>query len=326
MKPDAVKNFWRTLPRPFFALAPMADVTDAAFRLMFTRYGKPDIMFTEFVSSDGLCSAGRANLLRELRYDESERPIVAQIWGRNPDKFEEAARLIRSMGFDGVDINMGCPQKKEIAARTCAALIREPEQARAIIISTIRGAEGLPVSVKTRIGYDRDELDKWLPVLLDTSVATVTLHARTKKDMSKVPARWEAVERAVKIRDRLGSRALIIGNGDISSLDEAKRRIDETGADGVMVGRGVFGKPWFFSNVSAEGFPLEKKLYAMIEHAEIFLKLFGTGKNFSTMKKHFRAYASGFPLASALREKLMAASDMREVKTAVEDFLQTKTA
>lgn len=340
-------NFWTGLNGPFFALAPMADVTDAAFRQMFARHGKPDIMFTEFVSTDGLCSAGRTNLMRELKYSENERPIVAQLWGSRPVNFYKSAQLIADLGFDGIDINMGCPRDKEIKNGACAALINTPKLAREIIRSTKRGAAGLPVSVKTRIGLKTIDTEKWINELLGEDLAAITIHARTAKEMSGPPARWEEVARAVKLRDKKGVSTLIVGNGDIKSLADAQTRIAQSGADGAMVGRGVFGNPWFFNpqyynnqmrvtrhsppEADEGGFDeskysmeisVKERLEAMLEHARLFRKLFGAARNFAVMRKHFKAYANGFPDARELRVKLMAAENYKETESAVNDFLK----
>ncbi|MCL5436047.1 MAG: tRNA-dihydrouridine synthase [Patescibacteria group bacterium] len=326
-------DFWHRLKKPILALAPMADVTDAAFRRMFAKYGKPDVMFTEFVSTDGLCSAGRKNLLRELKFHPSERPIVAQLWGRNPEHFFESAKLIAGLGFDGIDINFGCPQRKEIGQGTCGALIAEPKLARKIIAATKRGAGDLPVSVKTRVGFKKIETEKWVRALLGEKPAAITLHARTVKEMSKVPAHWEEIRKAVELRDKLKSRTRILGNGDVRSLEEANQRIAETGCDGVMVGRGAFGNPWFFNpNVRFSplstpphrgewGFIfLNERLAVMVEHARLFEKLFGRTKNFAVMRKHFKAYASGFDGAAALRAALMQAKNSNEVSKAAKAY------
>ncbi len=151
------RGFWSELSRPFFVLAPMADVTDFAFREMFARHGKRDVMFTEFVSVDGLCSKGRKNLIRELKYSVAQRPVVAQIWGVRPQNFYKSAILLKSLKFDGIDINMGCPQRKEVGLGACAALIKQPKLAQEIILATKKGAGRVPVSVKTRIGFEKNE-------------------------------------------------------------------------------------------------------------------------------------------------------------------------
>lgn len=252
-------NFWQSLPKPFFVLAPMADVTDVSFRRMIAKYsahtradgtvGGPDVMWTEFVSADGLVRAtedGKKKLMADLLYAEEERPIVAQLFSSHPEYMEKAARLCFELGFDGIDINMGCPDKG-IEKQGCgSAMIKTPEVARLIIEAAKKGGGGIPVSVKTRLGYNKDELETWLPFLLKAEPAAITVHARTRKEMSKVPARWERVKRAVEIRDELQSSTLIIGNGDALSLEDAKEKAAFSGADGVMLGRAIFGNPWLF--------------------------------------------------------------------------------
>lgn len=254
-------SFWHNLPRPIIVLAPLADVTDAAFRRVIAKYsaharadgtiGGPDVTWTEFVSADGLVRAteeGRVKLMADLMYSDAERPIVAQLFSAVPEHMEAAARLCRELGFDGVDINMGCPDRS-IEKQGCgSAMIKNPENARAIIRAAKKGAGDLPVSVKTRLGYNQDELETWLPELLAEDPAVVTIHARTRKEMSKVPARWERIARAVEIRDEQKSNALIFGNGDATGLDDAHAKAAETGADGVMLGRAIFGNPWLFAD------------------------------------------------------------------------------
>ena len=242
-------NFWQQLPTPFFTIAPMADVTDAAFRRVIAKYGKPDVMWTEFVAADGLMRAtpeGKAKLMADLIYSEEERPIVAQLFTSNEVHMEATARLCLELGFDGVDINMGCPDQS-IEKQGCgSAMIKTPDTARAIIRAAKRGAKsdegGIPVSVKTRIGYNQDEIDTWIPVLLGERLAALTIHARTRKEMSKAPAQWERVARVVALRDQLAPETRIVGNGDVLSLADAHAKVAESGADGVMVGRALFGK------------------------------------------------------------------------------------
>src|SRR3989338_5316577 len=251
-----MKNFWAELPKPFFVLAPLANVTDAAFRRLIAKYSKPSlfVMYTGFVSADGLMLAGgegRAKLMRDMLFTEAERPIVAQFFTSTPEHMEKAAALAQELGFDGVDINMGCPDKAIEKQGAGAKLIQTPELATELIFAAKRGAPNLPVSVKTRLGYNKDILDEWLPALLAAKPAAVVIHARTRKEMSKVPARWERIKRAVEIRDGLGSDTLIIGNGDLKDLEDAGQKIKETGADGAMLGRAIFGRPWLFSEAES---------------------------------------------------------------------------
>jgi len=344
-----MSNFWQKLNKPIVALAPMEAVTDVVFREIFARYGKPrtseavrggpDVMFTEFVNVDGLLHpTGFERLKIDLAYTEAQRPIVAQIWGRDPEKFFGAAKIIAAMGFDGIDINFGCPQDKEISQKTCAALIREPELAGEIILATLEGARsqtshtieyeklgvkgGLPVSVKTRLGYSKaDEMEGWISHLLKYPIAALSIHARTKQEKSAVPARWEKVAEAVKIRDSLSSKTLIIGNGDIKSREELFARIRDTGCDGVMVARGAFGNPWIFRTDNYQP-TVKERLDVMLEHAEGFVSTFKGQKSFVTMRKNFKAYANGFPGAHELRAKLMETTNVEEVRIIVNDFLK----
>lgn len=323
-----IMGFWEKLPKPFFALAPMAEVTDAAFRQMIAKYsrhgekgGGPDVFWTEFVSCDGLMSPGREALLRDLAYTKGEHPIVAQIFGGNPDTFLKTAELIAKLGFDGIDINMGCPDRSVEKQGAGAALMKDPKRAQEIICATMAGAHGVPVSVKTRIGYNKENLESWLGTLLETKPAAITVHARTRKELSLVPARWEYVKRAVELARGTGTR--IIGNGDVHSLVDAEEKAHATGADGVMLGRAVFGNPWLFDRARAgQEVPLKEKLEAMIEHTHLFEKLLGDAKSFAVMKKHYKAYVHGFDGAKELRMKLMEAENADEVERIVHEFLK----
>lgn len=320
-----VLGFWKTIKKPIFSLAPMADVTDAAFRRIIATYGKPDVLWSEFVSCDGLCSAGRERLLHNLWFDQSERPIVAQFFTSRPDHMRSAAQLAVSLGFDGIDINMGCPDRGVEKQGAGAALIKNPPLARDLILAAQDGAGDIPVSVKTRIGYSRNELDSWLPLLLSASPAAITIHARTRQELSDVPARWDTISQAVRIRnefDSSDSRTLILGNGDVSSLSDAELRIQESGADGVMIGRGIFGNPWLFSSShrAEQDIPVPVRLRVMLEHTRLFEELFSGIKNFDVMKKHYKAYVSGFPGAVDLRIRLMATHSASEVASVLRTF------
>jgi len=321
------KGFWEKLKRPFFVLAPMADVTDTAFRELIAKYsdhgkphGGPDVFWTEFVSVDGLLSPGQKVLLRDFEYTENERPIVAQIFGGKPHNFKEVAELAKKLGFDGIDINMGCPDRGVEKSGGGAILIKNPKLAKEIVLATMEGADGLPVSVKTRIGYTKDILEEWVGTLLETKPAAITVHARTRKEMSLVPARWEAVARAVHLAK--GTDTLIIGNGDVKDLADAEMKAKESGADGVMLGRAIFGNPWLFNrNIRYESIPLEERLSVMLEHTRLFEKKLGDLKNFAIMKKHYKAYANGFDGAKELRMRLMETASADEVETIVKGFL-----
>ncbi|MDB5225550.1 MAG: tRNA-dihydrouridine synthase [Candidatus Adlerbacteria bacterium] len=310
----------------------MANVTDPAFRKIIAKYSRvpgsaPFVMWTEFVSADGLCLAheeGRAKLMRDLQFSEAERPILAQFFTATPAHMEKVAALAQELGFDGIDINMGCPDKTIEKQGAGAKLILTPELAQEIIAAAKRGAPNLPVSVKTRLGYNKDSLDEWLPKILAAEPAAVTVHARTRKEMSLVPARWERVKRAVEIRNEMKSGALILGNGDVKDIEEAKQRVAETGADGVMIGRGIFGKPWLFSGKPEP--ELRERLAIAAEHTKAFEEMLGDIKSFAIMKKHFKAYAEGFPGAKELRMKMMDAADASEVESIVREFSSTLQA
>lgn len=306
----------------------MANVTDAAFRFIIAKYGKPDVVFTEFVSCDGLVSKGKEKLLIDLMYLPVERPIVAQIFGAKPKNFYTSALLLQELGFDGIDINMGCPDKNVERQGAGARLVNNPKLAQEIILETKRGAGKLPVSIKTRLGYNKNNLGEWLPALLETEPAAITIHARTRKEMSKVPARWGAIAEAVRIRDKHGNlknKTLIIGNGDVKDLADAEAKIKATGADGAMIGRAVFGNPWLFNRaVDCAKIPLAEKLLVMVEHTYLFEKLLSGHKSFDNMKKHYKAYVNGFDGAKELRIKLMEkAKTAKDVENIITDFLSS---
>lgn len=316
-----MQSFWESLPKPLFVQAPMEDVTDAAFRALIARYGKPAVMFTEFTSADGLVLApplGQKMLLKKLLFSEVERPIVAQLFTAVPERMEAAARMAALLGFDGIDINMGCPVKEVVDTGCGAALINNPALARELIRSAKKA--GLPVSVKTRIGYNTDELDSWLPELLAEEPAAITIHARTRKEMSDVPARWDTVARAVALRDSLGSKTLILGNGDVKDIADARTKVAETKCDGVMLGRAIYGNPWLFAE-RAEAPPREEKIKALLEHLALFEELLGTTTNYATMKKHFKAYISGWDGAKELRIRLMETASIADAQVILTDAI-----
>ncbi len=359
-------NFWQKLKqqheetgKPFFVLAPMADVTDAAFRRIIAKYGKPDVTWTEFVSADGLCHPkGREKLLKDLNYSEIERPIVAQLFSSKPENMREAAKLCAELGFDGIDINMGCPDKT-IEKQGCgSAMIKTPDIAIEIIKAAKQGitdsGKNIPLSVKTRVGYSRDEIDTWVKTVLEQDIATLTIHARTRKDLSQVPANWDYVKRVVHLRNKVAPNTLIIGNGDVSDMNDGIEKAHATGCDGIMIGRALFGNPWIFnksisikkkgnwkqniflrllpnkwskkimgdSRYTISDISLSDKLHVMLEHTQLFDELLGDVKNFAVMKKHYKAYATGFPGAKELRIKLMESKNKEEVQMIVDEFLK----
>ena len=303
-------SFWQHLTKPILALAPMADVTDPAFRRIVAKYGKPDVLWTEFVSADGLFSRGYDVLIKDLEFTQSERPIVAQFYTSSPDMMRQAAALARDLGFDGVDINMGCPDRNVERRGAGANLIKYPQLAQEIIRAAKEGSGSLPVSVKTRVGWHKNELDTLLPALLEAEPAVISIHARTRNEMSRVPARWEHIRRAVEIRNENKSDTLIFGNGDVSSVADALQKAKETQCDGVMIGRAIFGNPWLFAKHPQPILPRDK-LEVLVEHTNLFENLL-SHKKFAVMKKHYKAYVTGWNGAKELRMKLMDAKDARE--------------
>lgn len=316
----------------------MEDVTDVAFRTLIARHASPHIprvFYTEFTSADGLVRApaeGKRKLLKKLEFGEPERPIVAQLFTAVPAHMEEAARLCAQLGFDGIDINMGCPVDEVVRQDCGAALIKKPALARELIRAAKRGVcscagqtctskKCIPVSVKTRIGYTTNELAAWLPELLAEEPAVVAIHARTRKEMSSVPARWEHIAEAVSIRNACQDDILtcIVGNGDVKDLDDAREKAEATKCDGVMLGRAVFGNPWLFAERDAPPTPEERKR-ELIEHISLFQTHMTGYVNDALMKKHFKAYISGWDGAAQLRARLMEAPTLSEAARLLRDL------
>lgn len=316
-----MESFWTRLSKPFFVLAPMADVTDAAYRKLIASKGKPAVTWTEFVSADGLYYTREKKgipdeenpLMRDLQFTDAERPIVAQLFSSNPATMSYAAKLCKELGFDGIDINMGCPDKS-IEKQGCgAAMIKNPEKAREIIAAAREA--GLPVSVKTRIGYNTESIDEWIAMLLEEKLPALTVHLRTRKEMSNVPAHWELMPRIVALRDSIAPQTRIIGNGDVVDRKDAEEKVRVGGCDGAMIGRGIFGNPWVFAGRALEDTTPEERLEALIEFAYTF-EAMRPSKSFHLVRKHVKAFATGFEGAAELRAKLMetaSASAMEEV-------------
>ncbi len=314
------RGFWDNLPQPFFALGPMYDVTDVAFRRVVLQCGRPDVFFTEFVSADGLTSAGREPLMHMLRFDKQEKPIVGQIFGAHPEKYFEAAQLLVDLGFDGIDINMGCPDKNIMKGGSCAALFRTPALAQEVVRATKEGAGNLPVSIKIRIGDTKVDWENWIAALLETEPAAMSIHLRTRKEMSKVPAHWELMpEISAFIREHTTpeTRPLIIGNGDVMTLKEGKEKAAATGCDGIMIGRGVFSNPWVFTEDEPTEHPLSERLALLVQHAQWYEQEFADVKSFAPLKRFFKIYVTGFDGAAELREKLYAATTAAEIEAII---------
>lgn len=309
-----MKSFWQEIRKPILALAPMEDVTDSVFRRVVAKCAAPTVFFTEFTSVDGLFSRGREAVIHRLDYTESERPIIAQIWGNTPELFYKAATLIAEMKFDGVDINAGCPEKKVTSHGGGACLIQDPTLMKEIIIATKEGAKDLPVSVKTRLGYKKISAD-WIQFLLEQNIDALTVHGRTAAELSKVPARWDEIAKAVKLRNDMSKNTVIIGNGDVIDYANAVKKCEEYGTDGAMIGRGIFHNLWAFDPRGVSHMDDHREMLRMMrEHIRLFNETWGTTKNFAVLKKFFKIYVHGFPHASEIRERLMEANSRQEAE------------
>ena len=319
----SMKNFWNELQKPIFIMAPMDDVTDTVLRQVIARYGKPAVFFTEFTNVEGMFSKGERLVMQRLRYTEAERPLVAQIWGTHPENFFKAAKKLIDMGFDGIDLNMGCPASGVMQKGACSGLINNRPLAKEIIDATKEGAAGnIPVSVKTRLGFRAIDFD-WIAFVLEQDPAVLTVHARTVSEMSKVPAHWDKLKIVADMRNAMRSSTLIIGNGDVKSLSEAKQKVAEAGADGAMIGRGIFDNPYLFSEtITLRDKTPEEKLHLLLEHMRLWQDTWGNTKHFPTLRKFFKVYANGFPGAQDLRMQLMETQNPEETEYVVSSFLQ----
>jgi tRNA-dihydrouridine synthase len=309
-------NFWQALPKPFFVLAPMDDVTDSVFRQVVTRAAAPDVLFTEFVATDGLQSAGRERTMERLRIEpDLSRPLVAQIWGSNPDNYYTSAKEIASMGFAGIDINFGCPERGIVARGCCGGMIGRYKEAAAIIEATKRGAGNIPISVKTRIGLASVMTEEWSAFLLKQNLAALTIHGRTVREMSRVSARWDEIAKVVALRDTLAPGTLIIGNGDVADRSEGLQRVAETGVDGIMIGRGIFHDIFAFGDQTYQATPAER-IGILLNHVELY-EASGTSKPFHILKKFFKIYVSGWRGAGDLRVLLMDTTSPEQVRAII---------
>lgn len=312
------EHIWDQLrAQPFVALAPMDDVTDVVFRRLVHELAPADVYFTEFASVEGFCSAGRHAIERRLLLGDDEGPVIAQIWGTTPAHYETMARELATRGFAGIDINMGCPARDVTKTGACSALIKTPELAAEIIAATKAGAGGLPVSVKTRIGWNEPATKDWLGFLLQQDIAALTVHLRTVKEQSKVDAHWELAREIVALRNELAPSTVLIGNGDVLTRSEAEQRIEESGFDGVMIGRGIFHNPWALEATPREHSP-QQRLAALARHLDIFEATWQQAeKRYEPLKKFFKIYISGFDGAAHLRAEFMATKSIDQARALI---------
>lgn len=381
MKTEPIGNFWKRLPKPIIGLSPMDGVTDPCFRRIMALHGAPDVIMTEFLSVDGICHAANKALLG-LAYHESERPIIAQLYGPQPESFFHVAQLVCELGFDGLDINMGCPSKKVISLGSGASLIKDPTRAKAIVEAARKGIERwvsgaplsicevspqienwlnhkkdmhnkmtdserkpIPVSVKTRIGFDQIVIKDWIQHLLTVSPAAISIHGRTLKQGYRGDANWEEIAEAVDIAR--GSATLILGNGDLTSLNDVVLRVHQTGVDGVLIGRASMGNPWIFrqkeiargilKHIDTSGWKIENqwikekpiglhtRFSVALQHARLFEAMHGK-RFFNGMRKHLGSYIRGFGGARALRTKLVHTNNSEEVEHLIKAHLYDKSS
>jgi tRNA-dihydrouridine synthase len=365
-------NFWQKIDKPIMGLSPMDGVTDASFRFITAKHGGPDVTFTEFVNVEAAFFAPHT-LLRDLTYTEIERPVIAQIYGHTPELFYKVAHLVCELGFDGLDINMGCPAKKVAAKGSGAALIRTPELARMIIQSARQGIQdwrdgqtladlgidtvfseknglanrlrggqemaaerrSIPLSVKTRIGYDNVVVEEWMQTLLEENLSAITLHGRTLRQGYKGSADWDAIGRAVEIAKN--SATLILGNGDLKDMEGVCRRVHETGVDGVLLGRAAQGNPWIFRakeqvkqalrsaagvSIDSPSVGLEERFRVLLEHSRHFEK-HSMIRSFVGMRKHLAWYCYDSPGAAELRAQMVRVSHIEEVVQCLSAYVET---
>ncbi len=305
-------NFWHTLEKPFFVLAPMEAVTDVIFRHVVASAARPDLYFTEFTNATGWVHAGQKAIGGRLVKTGDETPIVAQIWGGEPGDMAALAAHCKELGFDGIDINMGCPAKSAIKSGG-SALIRKPELA----VEAIAAAKtaGLPVSVKTRLGYTSiDEWREWLAILLKQDVVALTIHLRTKKEMSKVPAHHELIPEIKKLRDEVAPQTLLIINGDIEDRVHGQKLIDEHGVDGVMIGRGIFHNPFAFEK-TPRVHTKKELIELLLHHLDLYDEFHETtGRPYDTLKRFFKIYVRDFEGAAETRDQLMHTKSTAEAR------------
>jgi tRNA-dihydrouridine synthase len=311
-------NFWSELPKPFFVLAPMEAVSDVVFRHVIAAAARPDIFFTEFVNSSSFCSEKGIHSTRDrLMFTNDEQPIVAQIWGKKPDEFVQMSKSLANRGFSGIDINMGCPDKSVVKTGSGSALIRTPELASELILAA--KLSGLPVSVKTRLGdVKAEEWHNWIKHLLQQNVVNLSVHLRTRKEMSKVGAHYELIPEIKKLRDKIAPKTLLTINGDIRDRQQGEGLVKKYGVDGIMIGRGVFQNPFAFETKKRKH--TQAELFELLNlHLELHDKYSNEfePRKFDPLKHYFKIYIHGFSDAGKIRYKLMHTNNTSEARNII---------
>ena len=316
-------NFWQQLPSPFYILAPMDDVTNSAFRQTVAKAASPDVFFTEFANIDGLNSPGASKIASKIAFSQAElnKPLVAQIWGHNPENFYLATQRLINLGFSGIDLNMGCPVKNVVAHGCCSALISDRERAKDIICATKAAAGNHPVSVKTRIGIDSIITEEWGEFLLGFDLAAITIHARTVKEQSKVPAHWNELSKMVTLRDSMKKSTKIIGNGDISSRLIGEKLVQDLKIDGIMIGRGIFSNLFVFE-AKTSSHSEEELISLFLYHLALFEQTNEFPRNFASIKKFAKVYLRNGVNSSELRTKIMETSNIAQIRSLLFKQLQ----
>lgn len=327
-----MKTIWQDLPKPFFILAPMEAVTDTVFRRVVVKAAKPDLFFSEFTNATGWVHAGDKAVAGRLDINDPtlEQPVVAQIWGANPVDIAKLAAHCKELGYKAIDLNMGCPEKTATKSGGGAACIQNPELANQLIAAA--KTSGLPVSVKTRLGYSRlEEWKSWLTNILEQDVVALTVHLRTKKEMSKVPAHWEIMPEVKTLRDNIAPQTLLIGNGDVKDRAHGEKLVEETGIDGVMIGRGIFTNIFAF-----EKEPKEHSRRELLDILDYHLKLFQethaddhaspSNRPYETLKRFYKIYIRNFAGSGQLRAALMSTRSVEEATAVLKDVAELNTA
>lgn len=290
------------------ALAPMDGVTDSVFRQVVSDIGKPDLFFTEFLNVEGFCSKGRKRVVHRLDFEEKERPIVIQLWGNVPRFYAETIEYLKELKPDGIDINMGCSVRDVLSSGRGSGLIQDKVLVKEIVDAVKESAGSIPVSVKTRLGYEELEIEGWIGFLLKQNLDMLTIHGRLAKEGYSTPSRWEELKECVKLRDEISPNTLILGNGDIKDVKQGGEYVRKYFLDGYMVGRYILNNPWFFSG--REHIALGERFDVLRKHMELYLSKYRDIKSFSSQKKYVKGYVNNFDGASEIRQELLESSDL----------------
>jgi len=314
-------SIYDEIKKPIISLAPMEDVTDTVFRQIVNSIQRPDLFYTEFVNVEGLSSEGREKVINRLKYNPIEKPLIAQLWGTGPDNFFKSAKEVKKLGFDGVDINMGCSVRKVVKKNAGSGLMREDrDHVKSIIESTKKGAEDLPVSVKTRLGWASYDMD-WVEFLLKQELDVLTFNTITVRGSKAKYPNWGVIRDIVKMRDEMSRKTLIFGNGGVLNVQQAKKYAEKYGVDGVMIGRAALANPWLFSKKKDEVL-VRDSIKKFKEHVLLFQKTWGSEKNPNSLRKYIKSYISGFGGSRETRERLMECSTIEEFLSEIDRALK----